>query len=153
MNLIPIFTIAKKEIGHVFKLPLQVLGAPIATTLLYFLVFGQAIGSRVGVIQGVSYTEFIMPGLIMMNVVTGAFNGIFSSLILAKYMNTFTDLLVSPMSYLEMIMGFVFGSVGRSIITAAAIYLTSLIFIPFHIEHPIFILLMLIFVGSCFALL
>src|SRR3989338_3490986 len=145
MNFVPVLTIAKKEVEHVIKLPLQVLGAPIATTVLYFLVFGHAIGSRVGDIQGVYYTEFIMPGLIMMNVVTGAFNGIFSSLILAKYMNTFTDLLVSPMSYLEMIMGFVFGSVGRSIITAAAIYLTALLFVPFRIEHPIFILLILTF--------
>ena len=82
MNFVPVLTIAKKEVEHVIKLPLQVLGAPIATTVLYFLVFGHAIGSRVGDIQGVSYTEFIMPGLIMMNVVTGAFNGIFSSLIL-----------------------------------------------------------------------
>ncbi|MBI4090511.1 MAG: ABC transporter permease [Candidatus Komeilibacteria bacterium] len=153
MNFIPTVTIAKKEIGHVFKLPFQVLGAPIATTVLYFLVFGHAIGGRLGAIQGISYTEFIMPGLIMMNMITGAFNGVFSSMILAKYMNTFNDLLVSPMSYLEIIMGFVIGSVGRSIITAGAIYLTALFFVPFHIGHPFFILLMLILVGACFALL
>ena len=153
MSFIPVLTIAKKEISHVFKLPLQVLGAPIATSILYFLVFGHAIGSRVGDIHGVSYIEFIMPGLIMMNMVTGAFNGVFSSLILSKYMNTFADLLVSPMSYLEIIMGYVIGSVGRSIITAAAIYVCALFFVPFRMEHPLFILLMLVFVGACFALL
>jgi len=153
MNFIPILTIAKKEVSHVFKLPFQVLGAPIATTLLYLLVFGHAIGGRVGVVQGVSYTEFILPGLIMMNMITGAFNGVFSSMILSKYMNTFNDLLVSPMSYLEIIVGFVLGSVGRSIITAAVIYLTALFFVPFHIGHPFYVLLILILVGACFALL
>ncbi|OGY90380.1 MAG: hypothetical protein A3B30_00170 [Candidatus Komeilibacteria bacterium RIFCSPLOWO2_01_FULL_52_15] len=152
MNLIPILTIAKKEVQHIVKLPFQVLGAPVATTVLYFLVFGRAIGGRVGPIQGISYSEFIMPGLIMMNVVTGTFNGVTSSLILSKYMNTFNDLLISPMSYLEIVLGYVTGQVGRALVTAATIFLTAQLFIPFHIEHPFFILLFLMVVASCFAL-
>src|SRR3989344_7013264 len=139
MNTVGLYTLIHKEALRFWRVPFQTLGAPVVTALLYFLVFGFAIGSRFGDIHGLSYGEFMMPGIIMMNVLTSAFFGVSSGLMLAKIMNTLSDLLVSPLSYLEMVLGFTISSVIRSFIIAVLIYLTALFFIPFHIEHPLYL--------------
>lgn len=153
MNYVAIYTLIRKEMVRTFRVPFQTLGQPIITTLLYFLVFGAAIGSKIGIVEGLSYSEFIMPGLIMMNVVMTAFIGIASGLMLSKMMNTISDMLVSPMSYLDMVIGYAGSSVIRSLIVAFLIYLTALFFIPVTIINPIYLIIFLIISSSAFALL
>ena len=98
MNWIGVFTLIKKELMRTMRVPYQAVGQPVVTTLLYFLVFGSAVGSRIGTIDGVNYTAFIMPGLVIMNVLITAFFSVSSALMLSKVMNTLSDLLVDRKS-------------------------------------------------------
>jgi len=153
MNLVGIYTLAKKELKRFIKVPFQTIGSPIVTTLLFFLVFGYAVGNKIGDIEGISYGEFIIPGLIMMNVITSAFFGISSGLMLQKFMNTLSELLVSSMSYFEIALRYTLASVIRSLIIGVLIYLTALFFIPFRIDHFFFLLFFTILVAAAFSLL
>lgn len=152
MNIIGIQTLVKKELVRTFRVPFQTLGQPVITTLLYFLVFGYAIGRRIGMVEGLSYTEFIMPGLIMMNILTTAFFSISSGLIISKMLNTLSDLLVSPMSYLDIVIGYTFSSVFRSILVGILIFLTALFFVPLRIDHFIFLIFFTVLVSATFSL-
>lgn len=152
MNIVGIKTLIYKELKRGFRVPLQVFGAPIITTVLYFLVFGYAIGERIGSIDNLQYTEFIMPGLIMMNVLTTSFFSISSGILLQKFMNTFTDLLVTPMSYLDIVIGYTLSAIIRSLIVGILIYLSALFFIPFNIVNPVFLLLFTLIVTGTFSL-
>jgi len=152
MNIVGVQTLAWKEIKRFARVPFQTVGQPVITTILYFAVFGFAIGSRIGPIEGVSYTEFIMPGLIMMNVITTAFSGISFGMLFPKIMNTVSDLLVAPMSYGEIALGYVISSVARSLVVGLLIYLTALFFVPLQIDHPIFLLFFVTLVSGVFSL-
>lgn len=152
MNLIGVKTLAVKELKRSFKTPLQMFGAPVITTALYFLIFGSAIGNRVGPINNISYAEFIMPGLIMMNILTTAFQSIAFSIMFARVIGkTIDDVLVSPMSYLEIAAGFSFSSVARSLIVGALIFITALFFVPVHVDHPVFLIAFSILVAAAFS--
>ena len=151
MNWTAVWALTWKELKRFIKVPGQTLGAPVVTTFLYFVVFSLSLGRGVAEIQGISYTEFIMPGLIMMSVMTGALSSVSSALMLSKIMGTLSDLLVSPMTYFEMILGFSLSSVIRSVVTAALIYGTALFFVPFKVEHPIYLLVYLIIVAFAFS--
>lgn len=152
MNFISVRTLAFREIKRAFRIPWQTLGTPIITALLYFLIFGSAIGGRIGSIGNLSYSQFILPGLIFMNATMGSFFSTSASFMLSKMMNTLTDLLVTPMSYLEILIGFTFAAVTRGVITAALIYLTGLFFVPFGIMHPLYLAITMILVTAIFGL-
>lgn len=153
MNYIAVKTLVVRELKRTFRVPVQVLGAPVVTAGLFFLVFGFSIGSRIGEIDGLSYTSFIMPGLIMMNVLTSTFMAVASAFMLAKVMNILSDLLVSPMTNLELMLGLSIATIIRGLVTAVLIYGVSLFFIPFRIDHPIYLVSFLIIVSAIFALL
>ena len=152
MNFTAIWTLTKKELKRFIRVPGQTIGSPIVTTLLYFIIFSVAIGDRVDVSAGLTYGEFIMPGLIMMNVMSGSLMSVASALMLSKMMNTLSDVLLSPMSYLEMILGYVISSVLRSLVTGSLIYLTALFFVPFRVEHPLYLLGFVLIISTAFAL-
>lgn len=152
MNFIGVYTLSLKEIKRSLKVPFQMVGTPVVTTLLYFLVFGYAIGNRVGAVDGVSYTQFIMPGLIMMNVLTTAFQSIAFGIMFPRIVGrTINDILVSPMSYLEIAAGFTVSSVFRSLVVGALIYLTALFFVPFRVDHPVFLVVFTALVSVAFS--
>ena len=152
MNTIGLVTLTKKELIRFLRVPFQTVGSPIITTLLYFAVFGLSVGRFVGEIDGLSYIQFIMPGLIMMNLLTTAFTGISSGIMLSKLMNTLSDILVTPLSHLEIILGFTLSSVIRSIYTAILIYITALFFLPFEVAHPLYLILFTVLVAFAFSL-
>ena len=152
MNYIGVYTLIKKEIVRFIRVPLQTIGSPVVTTALYFAVFGASIGSRIGVVDGLSYTQFIMPGLIMMNVVMVSFTGIASGFMLAKMLNTMSDILVTPLSNLEIILGFTIASTIRTVATAAIIYITALFFLPFRVDHPLYLITFISLVAFAFSL-
>jgi len=153
MNSVVIKTLIVRELKRSFRVPVQVFGAPIVTGFLYFLVFGSSIGSRIGAIDGLGYTEFIMPGLIMMTVLTSTFMSVASAFMLAKIMNVLSDLLVSPMTSLELVVGLTTAAVIRGVITALLIYLVALFFIPFVIVNPLYLVTFLIIVSAVFSVL
>lgn len=153
MNMIGVKTLMMKEVKRFLRAPMQTIATPLITTLLYFAVFSSSLGNRVGSIGGLSYGEFIMPGLLMMNLVTGAFLGIASGVMLVKMMNTMSDILVSPMSYFEIVLGFTLSSTIRTLVTGAILYGTALFFIPFRIDHVFFLLVFSVLVCLVFSLM
>ncbi len=152
-NYIGVWTLIKKELVRFVRVPIQTLGSPVVTSLLYFAVFGAAVGSRIGDMDGLSYAEFITPGLIMMNIIMVSFTGVGSGIMLAKIMNTLTDILVTPLSNLEIILGFTLASTIRTTVTATLIYLVALFFIPFQFAHFIYLITFAVLVAFVFSLL
>jgi len=152
MNTVGLITLTRKELIRFLRVPFQTVGSPIVTTLLYFAVFGLSVGRFVGEIDGLSYIQFIMPGLIMMNLLNTAFTGISSGIMLSKLMNTLSDILVTPLSHLEIILGFTLSSVIRSVFTAILIYITALFFLPFEMAHPLYLISFTFLVAFAFSL-
>ena len=150
--IIPTWTLIRKELIRAFSVPGQTIGAPIMSTLLYFLVFGAFVGGKIGAVGELSYAEFIMPGLILMNVMMGTFSAVASGLMLSKMMNTLSDILVTSMTYFEMVIGYCLSAVIRSALVAGLIYATSLFFIPFRVEHPWYLFAIVFLVSFSFAL-
>lgn len=148
MNYIGVKTLAFKELKRSVSFPIQTFGAPIVSALLFFVIFGEAVGSRVGDIQGIPYPAFIMPGLVMMNMLTTAFQGVATGLMFQRIVGrTINDILISPMSYAEITGGFLFASVVRSVLVGALIFLTGLLFLPVQIDHPLFLLVFTLLVS------
>lgn len=152
MNYIGVKTLAVKEIKRSLAGPMQTIGAPIISALMFFLIFGEAVGGRVGDIQGISYPAFIMPGLVMMNILTTSFQGVGFAIMFQRIVGrTINDLLVSPMSYAEIAAGFLLASMVRSSVVGGLIFATGLLFVPAQIQHPLFLAVVAILVTITFS--
>lgn len=152
MNYIGVKTLTVKEIKRSLSVPMQTFGAPIIGALMFFFIFGEAVGGKVGEIQGIPYSAFIMPGLIMMNILTTSFQGVAFGIMFQRIIGrTINDILVSPMSYTEIAAGFLVASLIRSLVVGTLIFLTGLLFVPLHIEHPVFLMVFTLLVSLSFS--
>jgi ABC-2 type transport system permease protein len=129
MNLYGLWTLVRREIIRSLKIINQVIWPPIITTLLYVFVFGLAIGSRIPSVQGVSYAQFLIPGLIMLQVIDSSYGECSSSLFQGRFMNSIQELLIAPMSALEIVAGFVLGSLARALLIAGLITGLGVLFV------------------------
>lgn len=125
---------------------------PVITTTLYFLIFGQLIGGRIGEMNGVSYMQFIAPGLVMMTAITASYVNTASSFFLSKFNKTYEELLVSPLSSHNIICGYVIGSMVRGVLAGILVMLVALFFITFNIHSWIIIFSTLLLTTITFAL-
>jgi ABC-2 type transport system permease protein len=116
-----LWTLVKREIIRSLKIINQVIWPPIITTLLYVFVFGLALGSRIPTVQGVSYAQFLIPGLIMLQVIDSSYGECSSSLFQGRFMNSIQEMLIAPMSAAEMVAGYVLGSLARALLIAGLI--------------------------------
>lgn len=130
------YTLFYKEVLRFSKVLLQTLLAPVVTALLYLLVFGHALEGRVDVFPGVSYTAFLVPGLIMMSVIQNAFANSSSSLTQSKITGNLVFILLAPLSHLEFFMAFVAAAVLRGVLVGVGVYLVALPFIDVPLAHP-----------------
>ncbi len=121
MNVVGFWTLVRREIVRSLKIINQVIWPPIITTLLYVFVFGLALGSRIQTIQGVNYAQFLIPGLIMLQVIDSSYGECSSSLFQGRFMNSIQELLVAPMSAYEIVGGYVAGSLARAFLIAGLI--------------------------------
>ncbi len=128
-------TIVHKEFTRLFRVWIQNLLPPAVTTTLYFLVFGKFIGSQVAPIGGISYMEYIVPGIILMSVITQSFMQSAFGYYFAKFQRSLEEILVSPTPYWVMILGYVTGGVLRGVVTGAILLVVSLFFTPLAIHH------------------
>jgi ABC-2 type transport system permease protein len=135
INWIGLQTFISREIGRMFRVWIQTLGAPWISAMLYILIFGRIIGARIDLIHGVHYIDFVLPGLVMMNMMTSAFSHTSSSVYFAKWIRTIDEVLVAPFSYVEMIIGFMAGGVARAIIVGAGVYAMAVFFTTATISH------------------
>lgn len=135
MNWIGLKMIIWKELQRTRQVFLQAVLSPFLTTFLYFIVFGTAIGSQIGTVSGVSYGQFIVPGMIAMAIVMNSI--LAASIYFLRFIGTINDLLTAPLSYVEIVLGFSIASTIRTLLISALIYLTALLFVPLPIAHPI----------------
>ena len=121
MNAVGFWTLTKREVIRTLKVINQVIWPPIITTLLYVFVFGLALGSRISSVQGVNYSQFLIPGLIMLQVIDSSYGECSSSLFQGRFMNSIQELLIAPMSAMEIVAGYVLGSLARAFLIAGLI--------------------------------
>jgi ABC-2 type transport system permease protein len=152
MNYHAIAAIYKFEMARAGRTIAQSIVAPVLSTSLYFVVFGAAIGSRFTEIGGISYGSFIVPGLIMLSLVTqSTINGSFG-IYFPRFTGTIFELLSAPVSPLEIIIGYVGAAASKSIILGIIILLTAALFVPIQIAHPIWMLVFLVLTSVAFSL-
>lgn len=152
MNLTGFLTLAGREFRRVIRIWKQTLVPPIITTTLYFLIFGKLIGGRIGEMNGVSYMQFIAPGLVMMTAITASYVNTASSFFLSKFTRTYEEMLVSPLSSHDIIWGYIIGSMMRGGLAGILVMLVSLCFVSFDIHSWTMILLTLMMTTIAFAL-
>ena len=137
MNLYGIQAIYKFEMARWFRTVGQSLLAPVISTSLYFIVFGSAIGSRMADIDGVAYGAFIVPGLIMLSVLTESLMNASFGIYMPKWAGTIYELHSAPVSPFEVVAGYVGAAASKSMIIGFVIFLTARVFVPFEIDHPL----------------
>ena len=148
-----LWTLFAKEVRRFLRVPGQTVLSPIVTTTLYFVVFGWSLGSRLREVDGVSYARFIVPGLVTLGVVTNAYLNTASSLFVMKLQGTIVDLLVTPLSYGEILAGFVGAAVLRGLMVGVVMWLVAGAFTGFGVAHPLVALGFLLLVAVAFAAL
>ncbi|WP_298837861.1 ABC transporter permease [uncultured Roseobacter sp.] len=153
MNLTAIRAIFMFEMARFFRTLAQSLISPVLSTSLYFVVFGAAIGSRIQEVEGVSYGAFIVPGLIMLSVITQAISNASFGIYFPKFIGTVYELLSAPVSFLEIVAGYVGAAAAKALIIGVIILGTSFFFVDVQIAHPLAMLVFLVLTCISFALL
>ena len=152
MNFHAIRAIYKFEMARFWRTLLQSIVSPVISTSLYFVVFGAAIGSRITAIDGVSYGAFIVPGLIMLSLVTQSISNGSFGIFFPKFTGTIYELLSAPVSSMEIVIGYVGAAATKSIMLSLIILATAGLFVPLEIAHPLWMLVFLVLTAVTFSL-
>jgi ABC-2 type transport system permease protein len=144
-------TLLAKEIRRFLRVPGQTLATPLVTTALYFLVFGVSIGHQLREVEGVPYARFIVPGLVLMGVIQNAYLNSASSLFVMKLQGTIVDVLVSPLSYAEILGAFVLAAAVRGLLVGAITFAVAGAFTGFEVAHPLLALAVVALAAVAFA--
>lgn len=152
MNLHAIKAIYRFELARWFRTLAQSILAPVISTSLYFVVFGSAIGSRMQAIDGVSYGAFIIPGLVMLSLLSESISNAAFGIYMPKWAGTIYELLSAPVSWVETVIGYVGAAATKSVLLGLLILATARIFVPFEIAHPFVMLLFLVLTAVTFSL-
>ena len=153
MNLYAVAAIFKHEMARTRRTWMQSIVSPVISTSLYFIVFGAAIGSRISTIEGVSYGAFIVPGLMMLTLLTQSVSNAAIGIYFPRFTGTIYELLSAPVSTLEILLGYVGAAATKSIVLGLVILGTSALFVPIHIAHPLWMLAFLVLTSVSFCLL
>ncbi|MRG57742.1 ABC-2 type transport system permease protein [Phyllobacterium sp. YR620] len=152
MNLYAIKAIYLFEMHRTWRTLMQSVISPVLSTSLYFVVFGSAIGGRIPEINGVSYGAFIVPGLIMLSLLTQSISNASFGIYFPKFVGTIYELLSAPVSYVEIVIAYVGAAATKSIILGVIILATAALFVPLRIEHPFVMLLFLVLTAVTFSM-
>ena len=152
MNWHAIRAIYRFEMARTFRTLTQSSASPVISTSLYFVAFGAAIGSRMGNIDGISYGAFIIPGLIMLSLLNESISNASFGIYLPKWSGTIYELLSAPVSFLEVVIGYVGAAASKSVVLGALILVTSRIFLSYEIAHPVWMLGFLLLTAVTFSL-
>ena len=149
-----IITLSEKELRRFMRIWVQTLVPPAVTTSLYFVIFGSLIGPRIGAMDGFDYIQFMIPGLIMLSVITAAYSNVVSSFYGVKFQRAIEELLISPMPNWAILFGYVVGGVARGVMIGVIVFLVSLVFYPnFEIENYGLTILVLFLTSIMFSLM
>lgn len=141
------------EMSRTWRTLLQSIIAPVVSTVLYFIVFGAAIGARIQEVDGVSYGAFIVPGLIMLSVLTHSVSNASFGIYFPKFTGTIYEILSAPMSYFEIVLSYVGAAATKSFLLAIIILITATFFVSLHIQHPVWMIVFLVLTAVTFSLL
>ncbi|MEI2386435.1 ABC transporter permease [Breoghania sp. JC706] len=152
MNFYAVRAIYTYEMARAFRTLLQSVVSPVISTSLYFVVFGAAIGSRIDEINGVSYGAFIVPGLIMLSLLTQSLTNAAFGIYFPKFVGTIYEVLSAPVSFVEVVIAYVGAAATKSIMLGLIILATASLFVPLRIEHPFVMLTFLVLTAVTFSL-
>ncbi|MGF7159071.1 ABC-2 type transport system permease protein [Rhodoligotrophos appendicifer] len=152
MNLTAVVAIYKYEMARTFRTLFQSIVSPVISTSLYFVVFGAAIGSRIQEVEGVSYGAFIVPGLIMLSLLTQSITNASFGIFFPKFVGSIFEIMSAPISYFEIVLGYVGAAATKSIGIGLIILATAHLFVPLQIAHPFWMLTFLLLTAITFSL-
>jgi ABC-2 type transport system permease protein len=152
LNWVGLKTIVRKEIVRVIRIWIQTIVPPAITMTLYFIIFGNLIGRRIGSMDGFDYMQYIAPGLIMMSVITNSYGNVVSSFFGAKFGRHIEEMLVSPMSNATVIIGHVAGGVMRGLLVGTLVTVVALFFTKLEVAHPFITITIVVLSSTVFAL-
>ncbi|MDE2079711.1 MAG: ABC transporter permease [Burkholderiales bacterium] len=152
MNLLAVRAIYAFEMARTRRTLMQSVVSPVVSTSLYFVVFGAAIGSRIPQVGGVSYGAFIVPGLIMLSLLTQSVSNASFGIYFPRFSGTIYELLSAPVSAFEMVLGYVGAAASKSVLLGLIILATAALFVPLRIEHPVWMLAFLLLTAVTFSL-
>ena len=153
MNLRGIRAIYTFEMGRTWRTIGQSIASPVLSTVLYFIVFGSAIGSRMQAIDGVPYGAFIVPGLIMLTVLGQSVSNASFGIYFPRFTGTIYEILSAPLSFIEIVIGYVGAAATKSILIGTIVLTTATFFVPLHIAHPFWMIFFLVMTSMTFSLL
>jgi ABC-2 type transport system permease protein len=152
MNLYAIMAIYKFEMARTFRTLLQSIASPVISTSLYFVVFGSAIGSRMAEIDGVHYAAFIVPGLVMLSLLTESISNASFGIYMPRFSGTIYEVLSAPISYKEILSGYVGAAASKSVLLGTIILVTARVFVPYEVAHPFWMVFFLLLIAVTFSL-
>lgn len=152
VQLVALYTLVRKETTRVFRIWVQTILPPAITTALYFLIFGNLIGRRIGQMDGFDYAQYIAPGLIMMQVITNSYGNVVSSFFSAKMQRHLEEMLVAPMASWAIVLGHTFGGMVRGLAVAAVVTAVALFFTNLHVAHAWITLSVVVLTSFVFSL-
>ncbi len=145
-------TIVRKEVTRILRIWGQTIVPPAITMTLYFIIFGELIGRRIGEMHGFTYMQYIVPGLIIMSVITNSYGNMVSSFFGAKFGKHIEELLISPLPNWVILAGYVAGALMRGLMVGGVVMMVSLFFTPIKVQHPLIMLVVLLLTAVVFAL-
>ena len=152
MNFRAVQAIYRFEMARTLRTLFQSIVSPVVSTSLYFVVFGSAIGSRITEIDGVSYGAFIVPGLIMLSLLMQSISNASFGIYFPKFTGTIYEIMSAPISYVEIVLGYVGAAATKSIVLGLIILATASLFVPLHIAHPFWMIFFLVLTSVTFSL-
>lgn len=152
MNFHAVRAIYRFELARTWRTLFQSIAAPVISTALYFIVFGAAIGGRMGEVDGVSYGAFLVPGLVMMAVITESVSNASFGIYMPRYSGTIFELLSAPISPFETVLGYVGAATTKSLVLGIIILLTARLFVDYSVAHPVWMVLFLVLTAVTFCL-
>jgi ABC-2 type transport system permease protein len=152
MNIHAIRAIYIFELARTWRTLMQSIASPVLSTSLYFVVFGSAIGGRMGAVDGISYGAFIIPGLIMLSLLTESISNASFGIYMPKFSGTIYEVLSAPISWLEVVIGYVGAAATKSVILGLIILVTARLFVPYEIQHPFVMAGFLVLTAITFSL-
>jgi ABC-2 type transport system permease protein len=152
MNVYAIKAIYKFEMARTWRTLFQSIVSPVISTSLYFVVFGAAIGSRIEQVEGISYGQFIVPGLIMLSLLTQSLSNASFGIYFPRFTGTIYEVLSAPVSYVEIVLGYVGAAATKSVLLGLIILATAALFVPLEIAHPVFMLMFMALTAVTFSL-
>jgi ABC-2 type transport system permease protein len=152
MNFHAVRAIYRFEMARAFRTLMQSIVSPVISTSLYFVVFGAAIGGRISEIEGVPYGAFIVPGLVMLSLLTQSISNASFGIYFPRFTGTIYELLSAPVSYVEIVVSYVGAAATKSLILGLIILATASLFVPLRIAHPVWMLVFLVLTAVTFSL-